>query len=406
MTYTFKLARRLAILRHFVVLTVLALLVACAKDLTAPDGGSTGSSASSPSVHVLPSSVTVETSQPVRLRGLARTVGGKLQTTQVAWTTSGGTINADGVFSSSLSGTFKVVGRGRGWKNADTSVVIVVPPSPDLVRIAVTPGSTTMDTGGTHTFTATGYLTDGSTAPVGVVWAATGGEVDPSGAYIAGSSAGSYRVIATSTSGSLADTSAVTVTAPAPTLASVIVSPASVSLTPGSSKQFKPYGLNSAGDSVAVTASFTASGGTISSTGLFTAGQTTGSYRVIATSNGLADTAAVSVTAAALPATAGRRPLAAGFWSWHDLPERARAIQRLAPVLVGEHRGRADRDRRAWASIWCWCSPAGRRGLHDQRRLRHREVEDAARHLQCGRDQDGDCRWRRGWHGARQPDAR
>jgi hypothetical protein len=314
MTYTFKLARRLAILRHFVVLTVLALLVACAKDLTAPDEGSTRSSASSPSVHVLPSSVTVETRQPVRLRGLARTVGGKLVTTQVAWTTSGGTISADGVFSSSLSGTFKVVGRGRGWKNADTSVVIVVPPSPDLVSIAVTPGTTSIDTGATHTFTATGYLSDGSTAPVGVVWAATGGDVDPSGAYTAGSATGSYRVIATSTSGSLADTSAVTVTAPAPTLASVIVSPASVSLTPGSSKQFTPYGLNSVGDSVAVTASFTATGGTITSAGLYTAGQTTGSYRVIATSNGLADTAAVSV--AVTSAAPAGRSLAAGFWNY------------------------------------------------------------------------------------------
>jgi hypothetical protein len=324
MTYTFKLARRLAILRHLVVLTVLALLVACAKDLTAPDEGSTGSSASAPSVHVLPSSVTVETSQPVRLRGLARTAGGKLESTQVAWTTSGGTINSDGVFSSSLSGTFKVVGRGRGWKNADTSVVIVVPPSPGLVRIAVTPGTATIETGATHAFTATGYLTDGSTAQVGVVWAATGGDVDPSGAYTAGSAAGSYRVIATSTSGSLADTSAVTVTAPvstapAPTLASVIVSPASVSLTPGSSKQFKPYGLNSVGDSVAVTASFTATGGSVTSAGLFTAGQTTGSYRVIATSNGLADTAAVSV-AVASAAPAGRS-LAAGFWNYGMVSE-------------------------------------------------------------------------------------
>jgi hypothetical protein len=317
MTYTFKLARRLAILRHLVVLTMLALLAACAKDLTSPDEASTGWSASSPSVHVLPSSVTVETSQPVRLRGLARTVGGKLSTTQVSWTTSGGTISADGVFSSSISGTFKVVGRGRGWKNADTSVVVVVPPSPDLVRIAVTPGTATIDAGATHTFTATGYLSDGSTAPVGVEWAATGGDVDPSGAYTAGSAAGSYRVIATSTSGSLADTSAVTVTAPAPTaptLASVIVSPASVSLTPGSSKQFRPYGLDSAGDSVAVTASFTATGGTITSAGLFTAGQTTGSYRVIATSNGLADTAAVSVAVTSTASTG--RSLAAGFWNY------------------------------------------------------------------------------------------
>ena len=94
----------------------------------------------------------------------------------------------------------------------------------------------------------------------------------------------------------------------------MIVSPASVSLTSGSSKQFTPYGLNSVGDSVAVTASFTATGGTITSAGLYTAGQTTGSYRVIATSNGLADTAAVSV--AVTSAAPAGRSLAAGFWNY------------------------------------------------------------------------------------------
>jgi hypothetical protein len=313
MTYTFKLARRLAILRHLAVLTVLAILVACGKDFTAPEGESTGSYASPTSLQVIPRSVTIETSQHVRFRGLSGALGGKALLTTVAWTTSGGTISSDGTFSSSTAGTFKVIGRGR-WKHADTSVVIVVPPATDLVRIAVTPGSTTLDTGATRTFTATGYLSDSSTTSVGVVWSATGGDVDPSGVYTAGSVAGSYRVIATSTSGSLADTSAVTVTAPAPTLTSVIVSPASVSLTPGASKQFKPYGLNSAGDSVAVTASFTATGGTVTSGGLYTAGQTAGTYRVIATSNGLADTAAVSL-AVASAAPAGRS-LAAGFWNY------------------------------------------------------------------------------------------
>jgi hypothetical protein len=308
MTYTFKLARRLAILRNLVVLAVLALLVACEKDLTAPEGGSTGSLAT-PTLQVLPRSVTIETGQGVRFRALARTGRGQALLAPVSWMTTGGTISPEGTFSSSIAGTFKVVGRGRSRKHADTSVVVVVPPASDLVRIAVTPGSATLDPGATRTFTVTGYLSDGSTAPVGVVWSATGGEVDPSGVYTAGPAGGSYRVIATTTAGTLADTSAITINEPAPTLASVIVSPVSTSLSSGGSKQFKAFGRDSEGDSVAVTASFTATGGTISSTGFYTAGQTPGTYRVIAHSNGLADTAAVSVAGSG-------RALASGFWNY------------------------------------------------------------------------------------------
>ena len=42
MTYTFKLARRLAVSRHFGVLTTLVLLAACAGDSTAPDTETSG----------------------------------------------------------------------------------------------------------------------------------------------------------------------------------------------------------------------------------------------------------------------------------------------------------------------------------------------------------------------------
>ncbi len=315
MTYTFKLARRLAILRHLMVLTILALLAACAKDLTAPEGGQTRSPANPTSIQVLPRSVTIETNQPVRFRVLALNARGRPVPTTIDWETSGGSISPDGRFSSSRIGVFKVFGLGRGNKHKDTSVVVVVPPPENLVRIAISPGSSTLDTGATRTFTATGYLRDGSTTPVGVVWSATGGDVDPSGVYTAGRAGGSYRVIATTTSGTLADTASITINInePAPTLARVIVSPTSTSLTTGTSKQFKAYGHDSAGDSVAVTASFTATGGTISSTGLYTAGQSAGTYRIVATSNGMADTAVVSVATT----VSGTWPsLAAGFWNY------------------------------------------------------------------------------------------
>ena len=302
MTYTFKLARRLAILRNFGVLAVLALLAACNKDMTAPESG-TDSALQPSSLQVVPRRITIETNQKVQFRSVPRLMGRRILVTQVDWAASGGTIHTDGTFSSSRAGTFKVVGRGRGHRQTDTSTVIVVPPSPDIVRIAVSPGSATLDTGATRAFTVTGYRSDSSTATVGVTWSATGGTIDPSGVYTAGPSGGAYRVIASNLEGTLADTSGISINAPpppapppAPTLASVVMAPINVSLTAGGTKQFRAYGRNSVGDSVAVTVSFRATGGTITSGGLYTAGQTAGTFRVVATASGLADTAAVSVS--------------------------------------------------------------------------------------------------------------
>jgi hypothetical protein len=299
MTYTFKLARRLAISQKLAMLTALALLAACMGDTTAPEPGSTSSSDRPIALQVSPQSVTVETGQRVQFRGHTQTASRRTSVPiAVTWVASGGTILSDGMFSSAIAGTFKVIGRGRGHKQTDTSVVVVVPPPTDLVRIAVAPDPVAVDAGGTRTFTATGYLSDGSTSAIGVNWSATGGEVDPAGVYVAGLAGGSYRVVATNTSGTLADTADVTINPPAPTLASVILSPVSVSLTLGGSKQFHAYGRTSAGDSVAVAVAFSATGGTITSNGLYTAGQTTGTFKVIATSNGLSDTAVVTLTSA------------------------------------------------------------------------------------------------------------
>jgi hypothetical protein len=303
MTYTFKLARRLAVLRDFAMLTALVLLAACSGDSTAPDATPTNTTNIPAALQISPRSVTVETRQRVQFRGHTSATSTRRGRTAVpvTWEASGGSIAMDGTFSSAKVGTFKVIGRGRNRKDADTSVVIVVPPPTDLVRIAVTPDPVTLDAGATRSFTATGYLGDGSTSAIGVNWSATGGEVDPAGVYLAGSVGGSYRVIAKNTAGTLADTADVTINPPAPpapTLASVVLSPASTSLTLGSAKQFRAYGRDSAGDSVAVSVSFTASGGSVTSSGLYTAGQTVGTYKVIAASSGIADTAMVTLTLA------------------------------------------------------------------------------------------------------------
>jgi hypothetical protein len=295
MTYTFKLARRLAVSRRLAVLTALALIAACTGDATGPQADQSNALDRPSAMNVSPRLVTIETNQQVQFRARMRNLRGDYVTMPLDWASSGGAISTQGVFSSQLAGSFKIVGRGRGWK--DSSTVTVVSPASDVVRLAVSPDSATLNAGATKTFSVTGYKSDGTTATVGVNWSATGGTVDPAGAYTAGSVGGTYRVIATNTAGTLADTAVVKITLTAsPTLASVVLSPLSVSLTSGTTRQFKAYGLTWGGDSVAVSVAFAATGGTITSGGLYTAGQSAGSYRVIANASGVADTAPVAVT--------------------------------------------------------------------------------------------------------------
>ena len=339
MTYTFKLARRLAVSRSFLVIPALALLAACMGDATAPEADPSGSLSDNPiSLNVTPRSVTVETNQRVRFISQSRNFRGDLISVPTVWGATGGTISSDGVFSSTASGSFKVVGRGKGWK--DTSVVVVVPPASDVVRLAVTPDSVTLSAGAKKTFSVTGYQSDGTAVTVGVTWSATGGTVDPSGVYTADSTGGAYHVIATNTAGTLADTAIVKITPPpAPTLTSVILSPISVSLTTGTTRQFKAYGRNSAGDSVAVSVAFNASGGTITSGGLYTAGQTAGNFRVIASASGLADTAPVTLSSTSTSALELGIPFGPfGLWDGTTLRPNAALFsfsqQSIGPTLI------------------------------------------------------------------------
>jgi hypothetical protein len=81
-----------------------------------------------------------------------------------------------------------------------------------------------------------------------------------------------------------------------PTLLSAqspLIAPASAVQAPHTNRQFTALSR----DSVATSVSFSATGGTISSDGVYTAGSVPGTFRVIARSGALADTSAVTVTA-------------------------------------------------------------------------------------------------------------
>lgn len=326
MTYTYKLARRLALSRNLGMLTALVLLAACAGETTGPTTPTTpGAPSAAVGFRVLPGTVTLETGQEIRFRGEMRTLGGQVSEPALSWEASGGSIDARGIFSATETGAYRVVGRGNGRGRAhpqrpDTSVVLVVPRRPGLIGIRVTPRAPNLGAGESRTFAAVGRLANGNTAAIGVIWTATGGTIDPAGVYQADSATGSYRVIATNTRGNVADTVRVTIgvsgtpgtfpgptpdpipgpipvppPGPTPAVARVVLKPATVSLATQATYQFAAFGRNPVGDSIPVEATFRATGGSITPTGLYTAGPTAGTFRVIATSSNLADTAVVTL---------------------------------------------------------------------------------------------------------------
>jgi hypothetical protein len=83
---------------------------------------------------------------------------------------------------------------------------------------------------------------------------------------------------------------------------------------------------------VAVQVTFSATGGTITSSGLYTAGVTSGSYRVIASASGLADTAALTLSA--LSPTPTPSPIPIGTGLPFGMSQQLRRFGSLAPPMT------------------------------------------------------------------------
>ena len=176
------------------------------------------------------------------------------------------------------------------------------PPAPTLTQVVLTPATASLQTGATQQFSASGRLSDGSTSAVTVTYGATGGTITAGGLYTAGTTAGSFRVIATQQGGPLADTSAVTVTALAPApVASVTVSPASAAVVAGGTQQLTATLRDAAGSTLTGrTVTWSSGNGavaTVSASGLVSA-VAAGSATITATSEGQQGSSALTVTAA------------------------------------------------------------------------------------------------------------
>jgi hypothetical protein len=170
-----------------------------------------------------------------------------------------------------------------------------------ISTLTISPDPKTLAVGGTQQFTAVARDYSGAVVTSTPTWSvvAGGGAISSSGMFTAGTTPQTYSRTVQATSGSITATATVIVTAGP--LATITVTPNPASLVIGATQQYTAVGRDASGNVVPITPSWAivAGGGTINITsGLFTAGNTTGTYTnsVRASVGGLAGFATVTVT--------------------------------------------------------------------------------------------------------------
>ena len=281
--------RRIFTLISFVLLSL--SMANCSGTTGSPSNPGTGMVA----ISVDPTSASIQTGAKQQF---SATVTGT-SNTSVTWTATGGTISSGGMYTAgSTAGTFDVTATSVADTSKTATAMVTVAPA-QAVAVSITPASVSLQTGSTQTFSA--KVTGSSNT--GVTWTATGGSITSSGVYTAGSTAGTFSVTATSMADTSKSTKAtVTVTAAAPVI-TITINPTSASLAAGNTQGFSATVTGTSNSGV----TWTATGGTISSSGMYTAGSTVGTYSVTATS--VAETsktakATVIITSNAAPGTA------------------------------------------------------------------------------------------------------
>ena len=223
------------------------------------------------SVSVSPTTASLQVNQQ---KQFAASISGTTNTA-VTWTASGGTVTSGGLYTApSSAGTYTVTAASAADSTKSASAVVTVSQSAQ-VSVSISPTTASLSTGAQEQFTAS---VSGSTNTA-VTWAASGGTITSGGLYTAPPSAGTYTVTATSAADSTKSASAV-VTVSQSAQVSVSISPTTASLSTGTQNQFTASVSGSTNTAV----TWAASGGTITSGGLYTAPSLAGTYTVTATS--------------------------------------------------------------------------------------------------------------------------
>jgi hypothetical protein len=226
----------------------------------------TGSSPSQISLSVSPGTASLQSGGQQQF---SASVSGT-SNTAVTWAASGGTVTTGGLYTApSTGGSYTVTATSAADSTKSASAVVTVS---QPVQISVSPGTASLQTGGQQQFTAS----VSGTTNTAVTWSASGGSITTAGLYTAPTTAGTYTVKAVSAADATKSASA-TVTV---SQISLSISPTTASLQTGGQQQFAAFVSGTSNTAV----TWKASGGTVTTSGLYTAPSVAGTYTVTAVS--------------------------------------------------------------------------------------------------------------------------
>jgi hypothetical protein len=219
-----------------------------------------------------------------------------LDATDFSWSvTGGGVITSTGKFTADIVGTWTIYANYS--VSVSGSATVKVTPGA-LVSIEVTPSSWSMTTDDTVQFIATGYDKYGNVVSFTVHWAVSGGGIINTTGYFIAMRVGTWLVFANDTTGTVTGTAELTIYPG--NLAQIVIEPGEVTLTADDTVQFTATGYDADGNIVAITPTWSLTGGgTISTTGFFVAAQV-GDWLVYGNSSTVSGVAKVKVLPGAL----------------------------------------------------------------------------------------------------------
>src|SRR6266568_4453385 len=306
MTFTYKLAQRLARLKHrtaIVATVVAAMIVGCELPVRTTDTGSIITQ-----LVVAPKNVTLQPNQTYDFVAVGFTATGDSADMTVSWNASSGSVTSSssgkrhyGHFQNGNCGAFKLAATSNPGNLSDTAYVTVAGCTVPVASVSVSPASATVAAGQSVQLTATPKDANGT--PLSgrtITWSSNNTSVaiaDVNG-NVTALAPGSATITATSEGQS--GTAAITVTNVP--VASVTVSPAPASVPAGQTLQLTatPKDVNGnplTGRTITWSSSNT-SVATVNSSGLVSC-VVAGSATITATSEGQSGTSAITVTGAA-----------------------------------------------------------------------------------------------------------
>jgi hypothetical protein len=242
---------------------------------------------------ITPTPVSMTTGAIVQFLATGRDASGNIVSLSPTWSVvnGGGTINgASGVFTAGASaGAFAQTIKVTSGSVSGLATITVVAPAGAGVLTSITiehnPASLTIN--GVEQFTATGQDANGVVVPISlaITWSVVngGGSISSSsGLFTAGAAVGSYANTIQATSGGVSGFASVAVAPPVSgALATITIVANTGSMASGTTQQFTAVGHDASGNVVALSPTWSVvnGGGTInSSTGVFTAGTSAGTY--------------------------------------------------------------------------------------------------------------------------------